>query len=366
VTFRLGSIPVRVHPWFWLTALLLGGNFREPRVVMLWILVAFVSVLVHELGHALAGMAFGLAPQIDLHGMGGTTSWIAGKRLGYGKSIVVSLAGPLAGMALGLAIMLAQARGWSPSNPYVALGAEITRTVNITWGVLNLVPLLPLDGGNVMRSVLHILTRGRGEKPARVVSVVVAVAGLAFALKGQSVWLAFLCGLFALRNVQAFRALGQRGQADQEGAAPSGGAEHEIEGMGGSNEARAAGPEARGAPPVTAPAVESAAVPADPHAATEAAYQALEREDPAAAIRAVQPALAEDAPPAARAAGTKLLAYALLLEGEWQALIDVLERAKAMLGREELERYARTARELGREADALAIERMLAPSGQAT
>ncbi len=365
MTFRLGSIPVRVHPWFWLTMLLLGGNFREPRVVMLWILVAFVSVLVHELGHALAGMAFGLAPQIDLHGMGGTTSWITGKELGHGKSIVVSLAGPLAGMALGLAVWLAQERGWSPSNPYVALGAEITRTVNISWSILNLVPLLPLDGGNVMRSVLQILTRGRGEKPARVVSVVVAVAGLAFALKGHSVWLAFLCGLFALRNVQAFRAIGQRDRAGQAGqAGPSGGAEHEIEGLGGANEARPARHEAGGAPPVTAD--EAAAVPTDPHAATEAAYQALEREDPAAAIRAVQPALAEDAPPAARAAGTKLLAYALLLEGEWQALIDLLERAKAMLGREELERYARTARELGREDDALAIERMLAPSGQPT
>lgn len=339
MTFRLGSIPVRIHPWFWLTALLLGGNFRDPKVILLWIAVAFVSILVHELGHALAGMAFGLVPQIDLHGMGGTTSWVTGKPLGHGKSIVVSLAGPFAGILIGLGVRLALELGWSPANPYVAQAALLAYSVNVYWGIVNLVPLLPLDGGNVMRSFLHVVTRGRGEKPARVISIVVAVAGLAFALRAREVWLGFLAGLFAVRNYQALRA------AAELPAAPT------------SAEAPEAEP-AREQPPA-----EDAylALPSDPvRAATEEAYRALEREDGAAAIRAVQPALAPDAPAEAREAGTKILAYALLLEGEWQTLLDVLDRAKNVIGREELERYARTARELGREDDAAAIDRLVA------
>ena len=342
MTFRLGSIPVRIHPWFWLTALLLGGNFRDPRVIVMWIGIAFVSILVHELGHALMGMAFGLVPQIDLHGMGGTTSWVTGKPLGNGKSILVSLAGPFAGIAIGLAVRLALELGWSPSNPYVAQAAALAYSVNIYWGILNLIPLLPLDGGNVMRSFLQGVTRGRGEKPARVISIAVAVAGLAFALRGREVWLAFLAGLFAVRNYQAMRAAASLPAPP---AAPEG---------------EAGEPAREPAPPVE-DAYATPSAPSDPAlAATEEAYRALEREDGAAAIRAVQPALSPDAPAGAREAGTKILAYALLLEGEWQTLLDVLERAKAVLGREELERYARTARELGREDDAVAIEQMLA------
>lgn len=353
MTFRLGSIPVRVHPWFWLTALLLGGNFKQPRVVILWILVVFVSVLVHELGHALAGIAFGLVPQIDLHGMGGTTSWITGKRIGHGRSIVVSLAGPGLGLVLGFGLWFAERRGWSPTNVNVADAVRMTEGVNIYWGILNLVPLLPLDGGNVMRSFLHIVTRGRGEKPARVISILVAVAGLAFALKGQQIWLGFLCGLFALRNVQALRATGQVQAEDAEpGARPR--AEHEIRGLGGAEDANEANEAGETRPP--APVVN----PLDPKAATDAAYEALQREDAAGAIRAVQPALAPEAPPETRAAGTKLLAYALLLEGEWQALVDVLARERTLFGREELERYARTAHELGRDGDAATIEQVLA------
>jgi hypothetical protein len=51
--------------------------------------------------------------------------------------------------------------------------------INVWWSILNLLPMLPLDGGNVTRSVLDLLTRGRGRRPAEIVSIVVAAgAGL--------------------------------------------------------------------------------------------------------------------------------------------------------------------------------------------
>ncbi len=326
MSFRIGSIPVRIHPWFWLTALLLGGNFRDPRVIAIWIAIVFVSVLVHELGHAIAGMAFGLSPQIDLHGMGGTTSWATGRPLGHGRSIVVSVAGPLAGMSIALVLHLAFAAGWRPANAYVEMGARIAYMVNIYWGILNLVPLLPLDGGNVMRSVLHVLTGGRGEKPARVISIIVASVGLMYAFKQREIWFGFLAGLFAFRNLQALRATPR------------------IERV---------MPERRQPEPDAAPVVRTG----DP---ITDAYAALEREDGAEAIRCVQPLLSPTAPPAVRQTALRILAYAHLLEGEWPALLDVLAREHALIGREELERYARTARELGRESDAATIDQLLA------
>lgn len=344
MTFRLGRIPVRIHPWFWLTALLLsGGDIQNPRVVLIWIGVVFVSVLVHELGHAFAGILFGLTPQIDLHGMGGTTSWTAGRPIGHVKSIVVSVAGPFAGLLIAIAITVAFAYGWAPRNEWVATAAGLARQINIVWGVINLIPLLPLDGGNVMRSFLHLLTKNRGERPARYVSILVATAGLAWAVKHHQLWLGFLAGLFAFRNIQALRALDA--VAEEEAQAPAEPAQERGEG----EEEREREPE---------PFVPMT-YPEDPAEAMAEAYRALEREDGQAAIRAVKPALSEEAPPETREAGTRLLAYAFLLEGQWSDLLSLLDRARAAFGRDDLERYARTARELGRESDATAIEAML-------
>src|ERR1700675_4909709 len=97
VAFRLGTIPVRVHLSFLLvTVFLAAGSLGDVRGLLCWILVVFVSVMIHELGHALVGRQFGLAPEIDLQGMGGLTSWGEGsgrKAIGPWRSIAISLAG---------------------------------------------------------------------------------------------------------------------------------------------------------------------------------------------------------------------------------------------------------------------------------
>src|SRR5512147_2767030 len=109
---KLGSIPLRVQGWFVMMAVMLGGaNERDPAKLALWVAIVFVSVVVHELGHAFMGMAFGLVPRIDLHGMGGTTSFQerpGGPQqatFGAGRRIAISLAGPFAGFFFAAAIL---------------------------------------------------------------------------------------------------------------------------------------------------------------------------------------------------------------------------------------------------------------------
>lgn len=105
LTFRLGTIPVHVQFFFFLTALLLSGGLEgSPAVLVGWVMLVFVSVLLHELGHAIAGRLFGLDPVITLHGMGGTTSWSGSRRtspLGQGARMVIAFAGPFAGLCVG-------------------------------------------------------------------------------------------------------------------------------------------------------------------------------------------------------------------------------------------------------------------------
>src|SRR3954465_1896369 len=72
--FHLGSIPVLVRPMFFLMAVLFGAQGGASGAVI-WVAVVFFSVLAHEMGHALAMRNFGFSPSIELHAMGGFTTW---------------------------------------------------------------------------------------------------------------------------------------------------------------------------------------------------------------------------------------------------------------------------------------------------
>ena len=95
--WRMFGIPVRVHPMFWLLAALLGWNSEMPKLtILVWMPCVLVSVVVHELGHALTARRFGGGqPQIVLHFMGLATS---GALAQSRERIIHILAGPGAGL----------------------------------------------------------------------------------------------------------------------------------------------------------------------------------------------------------------------------------------------------------------------------
>lgn len=282
-------------------------NERDPRLIGIWLVVVFVSVLAHELGHALVGKAFGLVPQIDLHGMGGTTSWTGGAELGPARRVAISLAGPFAGFLLA-ALVFAFVLASPPPDRFGQFAARQLMVVNVVWGVFNLLPLLPLDGGNVLKTTLDAITKGRGEKPARMISIVCCVALLALAyLRGEWI-LGLLAVMFGLSNLRGLR------DAD-----------------------------VRRADAVLAPAIDRA-------------HLALERKDGAEAIALLRPALLPEASPELRAMGVQLLGYALVLEGKWDEVVPLLEGERELLTPDDLSRFARAARDQGRAEEGDRIE----------
>ena len=212
--FRLGSIPVRVHASFFVMAVLLSASgARDPTLIAVCVAVVCVSILAHELGHALMGRAFGLAPSIELYAMGGLTSWSMGKDVSNGRKVLISLAGPAVGLAVTLVLALTRALGVTPdvtlyeslfsSRGHETMAMAITKTVlfvNGWWSIFNLLPMLPLDGGNVTLHTLNGMTKGRGEKPARLISFAVAVMVGIAALAEQQIWIMILSVSFAVQN----------------------------------------------------------------------------------------------------------------------------------------------------------------------
>lgn len=185
LNFRLFRFPVRVHPWFWLATLIFGADLFDPdrpEFLLGWIAVVFVSILVHELGHAVAFRAFGVGSHVVLHSFGGiAVPWEHVR--GRGQRIVVSLAGPGAGFVLAAVVWATNASThWAATNLFTLLLYAQLLFINISWGLVNLLPVFPLDGGRVSQEVFTHLYGPRGTRVALQVSVWAAGAVAVYSL----------------------------------------------------------------------------------------------------------------------------------------------------------------------------------------
>lgn len=151
--FRLFGFPVEVRPTFLLTAGLIGYAAAEEWLhALLFAAVLLVSVLVHELGHAAMASIFGQRPRIILHALGGLTAWSNARPIARKRQIFVSLAGPGAGLLLG-AVAFGLLQTATPETPLFTLWLFLV-IVNVGLSALNLVPVLPFDGGQVLVATL--------------------------------------------------------------------------------------------------------------------------------------------------------------------------------------------------------------------
>jgi Zn-dependent protease len=198
ISFRLFGIPVAVRPSFLLIAALLGLSSRRLDLVVAWVGVVFVSILVHELGHALTARAFGAKVEIELNGIGGLTSWSASEEeFGPGRRATVAAAGSAVGVVFGGLIWLIA----SFTGPFSGVSGFVVSNmiwVNVFWGLLNWLPIRPLDGGHLLVSLLQKVTPARAERIANVVFFVTAVAALAIALWLERIFIVVLAGWLVL------------------------------------------------------------------------------------------------------------------------------------------------------------------------
>jgi Zn-dependent protease len=178
----------------------LGGVFDISQTVA-WVGIAFVSILIHELGHAFVARGYGADVAIELNGFGGLTRWsIAGGGVTPGRRAIIAAAGSGVGLVFGGMVWLAT----RPFVPIAGLPGFILGNlifVNLFWGLLNWLPIRPLDGGHLVESFLEKVAPRRATTLARVIFIATSALALGAALYLDLIFVAILAGWMLLSEM---------------------------------------------------------------------------------------------------------------------------------------------------------------------
>lgn len=227
IRFSLLGVPVGIHPTLWITLALLGGGFNIARVgdllgVALFVVAGFICLLAHEMGHALVGRRLGGGhPEIHLAWLGGDCTNMDA-RLTRTQGIVMTAAGPLASLSVGLLAtlllgvyvgdlsvggVLALNFMWGrlpmellEGYPAMAIYFFVfTIEISFWWTVLNLLPVFPLDGGQIMQGLM------RSPRLMHTISFSAALVLTLFFLVLGAWLMCFLMGVLAVFNYRMLR-----------------------------------------------------------------------------------------------------------------------------------------------------------------
>ncbi len=198
-----GRIPIAIHPLFWLIGLFIGWMWTSSLLgSVLCLFVILFSVLFHEFGHALTAVAFGQKARIELAAFGGFT-YREGRKLRLWEEFIVVLNGPIAGFMIFVGAYLFY-RNVPIEHEMLNFAVRFTFIANLFWTIINLVPVLPLDGGHLLSIILEAIFGFKGIKMAIVIGLVIAVGiSIFFFAVGM-----FLAGaLFLILTFESFRSL---------------------------------------------------------------------------------------------------------------------------------------------------------------
>ena len=233
IRFSMFGIPIEVQPFFWVICALLGGAIDADSgtailAVSLFVIAAFISILIHELGHALIGRKLGGGDaRIVLGSMGGL-AYNEGGKFSREQRFWMIAAGPGAGFIvfLSLVLMLAVTFNFADTlkltgqvlfnsktsfsgtalesflleKPFVFLLLTHLLWVNFWWGLINLLPVMPLDGGQI--TDLYVRPQKRVFLIGTVAAALMAMVGFVYF---GSIYTALLFGYFAWRNYQSMK-----------------------------------------------------------------------------------------------------------------------------------------------------------------
>ncbi len=228
--FNLFGIPVAVKWWFWLACGLTATSQPTTEGIVIWLAACFVFVLLHEIGHVLELRAIGMDSDVLLYGWGGLTIPVRPIR-GTWNRVLASLAGPAAGFcAATLLLVGAAAMGahilftWKTLLPVVVilpasgdpagggipfLALNIAFFVNFYWSLANLLPVYPLDGGQVARALFEQRDPYGGRRKSLILSVATSIGIVLAGVLDRDGYLVVIFAILAVASLQGIEQAGR-------------------------------------------------------------------------------------------------------------------------------------------------------------
>src|ERR1022692_4709077 len=205
--FRFAGVDVYLH-WSWFLIAVYGINLRAGKYSsMVWpvleYLALFLIVLLHEFGHALAcRQVGGQANQIVLWPLGGVAYVAPPPR--PGATLWSIAAGPLVNVVLlpvlSVAVTMSRSAGMAATAPDLYALLLAVRFINQYLLIFNILPIYPLDGGQILRSLLwFVFGRARSLMVATILGFVGVAGVIALAIWMKSVWFGAIA-VFMLMN----------------------------------------------------------------------------------------------------------------------------------------------------------------------
>lgn len=245
IHFKLFGFPVRVSPFFWLAGLVLGLRAARTDLPLsmgdklgifgIFIACMFISILIHELGHALLIRRFGWGSRIILYHFGGLATFESPESYlpmhnenesSPGRKIIIALAGPAAGFLLAavvIVVLLFADVGFAfyfskthiigikmpeLENLRLRLIAYNLLLLNIFWGLFNLLPVYPLDGGQVARELFTLKNPRKGIEYSLILSAIVGAVAAVIALvwkQWDGLFFGLMFGILAFGSYQTLQ-----------------------------------------------------------------------------------------------------------------------------------------------------------------
>ncbi len=233
IEFTLWGVPVRIQPWHWAGLAFIGGILwiREPAELIpvgIFMIAGFLAILIHEMGHALVGRKYGGGgAAVTLIVLGGYTEYFNSRFSKKGRSLTI-LAGPGSTLVLGLLAWLAMiiytgnihqgtAFTWlsirAPQWPIYSSAAFLLTQqqqfslyligsfvwISFWWTLLNLLPIIPLDGGQFLAQ--HM----RSPRRLHLVGLGTCALILIYALTTQNTFMMVFMAYLAFMNYKAMQ-----------------------------------------------------------------------------------------------------------------------------------------------------------------
>lgn len=202
-------MPIRINPFFFLWPVLLMTQLTDDLLlIVLGVGVMMGSIFVHELGHAIAAKACGCDVMIEFTALGGLT-YYKGPILSFWQRLGIVVAGPAAGFALWgflkLLLLYVLPLGIFFDYPRIGYLTGLALVVNWYWNLFNLLPVYPLDGGQITRLTLEYFFGLRGLKAAIVLSLFIAAMLVVYGFQSSQWFLAMIFLMYAFDSAAAWQ-----------------------------------------------------------------------------------------------------------------------------------------------------------------